>query len=133
MTGKPFTCAAEVSEYIAGERIQCLECGSSFAFLPSHLRRAHGMDARTYRTNWSIPASVALAGSAYRERHRDKMVRMIENGEIVPSHALATAAAAANPTSKRKVDWQATEQSERMKQVIAIRKPPRKRSVGPQG
>jgi hypothetical protein len=103
---EPFKSADEVAAYLLGDRIECLECGRFFSFLPRHITRSHQINARAYRDKWAIPASCALAGHYYREQQSAKMSRMIHDGAIVPAYSQATEAAR-EAGSRRKVDWQA--------------------------
>lgn len=102
----PFQALDDVEAYLAADQIECLECGRFFAFLPRHITRAHRIDAVAYRDKWAIPASRALAGLEYREKHAAKLRRMIADGTMTPAHAKATDAAR-EAGRRRKVAWQA--------------------------
>ncbi|MHA6885744.1 MucR family transcriptional regulator [Ralstonia pseudosolanacearum] len=77
---------AALDAYLAHDRIECLVCGKRFTFLAPHLRRAHGMSADEYRQAFALPAMTPLAGLAYREAHRAKLVRMVAYGSFDYSH-----------------------------------------------
>ncbi|WP_037384355.1 MucR family transcriptional regulator, partial [Serratia sp. DD3] len=50
----PFTSKEEAWAHHNHEYVQCLECGKMFSFLATHLRKAHGITAQTYREKWQI-------------------------------------------------------------------------------
>jgi hypothetical protein len=118
MRTDPFQTRADVDLYLAGDRIECLECGRFFSFLPRHITRTHQMDAVAYRDKWAIPASRALAGQNYREQHSLKLRRMISDGVIEPAHDKATEKAC-KAGSRTKVAWQADQHA----MNVATRRP----------
>lgn len=96
-----FQTKAEVDTYIAGDTLECLECGKHFEFLPVHLKRTHGMEINDYRERWGIPAMTPLAGRTYRERQRRKLIDMQNAGTITYDHLpAATTKAAASDKPK---------------------------------
>lgn len=105
---RQFATRGEVDAYLAAERIECLECGRRFAFLPVHLIRGHGLDPDEYRQRHGLPALTPLAGLSYRAAHAEKMRRLQANGSIDYSHLpRATAAAQDAPRPpKQPVDAQ---------------------------
>lgn len=98
-----FTAREEVTAYLAGDRIQCLDSERWFEFLPPHLR-SHGTNAADYRDRWGIPAGAALAGVEWREAAAARALALRVAGVIgSPEHlARATEAArtAARPTHR---------------------------------
>lgn len=66
--------------------IKCFICGREFNFLPSHLRRAHGVTAQQYREAYDIPQGEPLASGEYRAAHAEKMRRMQADGRITYDH-----------------------------------------------
>lgn len=98
---RQFTSTAEVEAYLAGEKIQCLECGKWFAFLANHLRIMHELTSEGYRELYALPAMTPLAGQAYRRAHREKLERMQATGALTYDHLpAATVKAAAAPKPK---------------------------------
>lgn len=83
-----FTTSAQVADYLAGDTIECLECGKQFQFLGRHLPRMHGIDCDEYRELWGLPAMTPLAGQAYRQAHRDKIHRLQASGALTYDHLL---------------------------------------------
>lgn len=83
---KKITSLADVNEYIKYDLIQCLECGKWFPFLPVHLNRIHQIDSIDYRIKHDLPAQTPLAGVKYREMHRAKMNKLIEDGIVTHEH-----------------------------------------------
>ncbi|WP_454878615.1 MucR family transcriptional regulator [Serratia inhibens] len=77
---------AEAEAYVSGVLVECLECGKRFEFLPVHIKRMHGLTADEYRERYNIPAGIPLAGKAYREMQRLKLVAMQKGGVIDYSH-----------------------------------------------
>lgn len=67
-------------------KIRCLICGREFAFLPTHLRRAHAVSAEAYREAYDIAAGEPLASEEYRLAHAEKMRRMQADGRITYDH-----------------------------------------------
>ncbi|EAX8473356.1 hypothetical protein AH421_12110 [Salmonella enterica] len=105
----------DVTEYLAGDKIQCLECGKMFQMLGTHLLKMHGMTAAEYRERFNLPAKTPLAGAAYRQIHRDKMNRLIKEGVVTHWH-LASAVEKARTTGRgERREFDLIEQKERMK------------------
>lgn len=101
--------------YISGALIKCLECGKTFSLLANHLKKAHGMTVEEYRVKFNIPAGIPLAGKLYRDKHRDKMRRLITDGIVTHWHlADAVEKSRASGRGKRR-DFDLAEQAERMK------------------
>lgn len=65
---------------------KCLVCGRGFDFLPTHLRKAHGITADAYREAYDIPQGEPLASEAYRAAQAEKMRRMQADGTITYDH-----------------------------------------------
>lgn len=124
---RQFQTRAEVDAYLAHEKIECLECGQRFAFLGNHLRRVHGISADEYRIAWGLPATVPLAGTAYRAAHAEKIRRMQAEGTLTYDHLPAAVEAARHAGRTPKSEMDARAQSERVAQlrpVDAHRLPP---------
>lgn len=62
--GEPFQSMAEVDRYLAGNLIQCRECGHSFRSLPRHITVAHGLSAEDYKERHGIPWKRGLVSGA---------------------------------------------------------------------
>ncbi|EPN2807573.1 MucR family transcriptional regulator [Serratia marcescens] len=77
---------AEAEAYVSGDLVECLECGKKFEFLPVHIKRMHGLTTDEYRERYNIPAGIPLAGKAYREMQRTKLIAMQRDGVIDYSH-----------------------------------------------
>ncbi len=77
---------ADVDAYLNHDRIECLECGKRFSFLPAHISRMHKLTAEQYRAAHNLPAGTPLAGLAYRKMHRDKLIGMISDGVLTHDH-----------------------------------------------
>lgn len=56
-------------------RITCRECGQPYAYLPTHLRSAHGMSSAEYRERHGIAPDVALESDWYRQAHSESLQR----------------------------------------------------------
>lgn len=64
---KKFSSAAEVKEYVSGEKIICLVCWKPYAMLCTHLR-VHGINESEYREKYDIPPSVKLVVGSVRSK-----------------------------------------------------------------
>lgn len=106
-----FQTRAEVDAYLAHEKIECLECGQRFAFLGNHLRRVHGISADEYRIAWGLPATVPLAGTAYRAAHAEKIRRMQAEGALTYDHLPRATEAARSAPRPRKTPMDAERQA----------------------
>ncbi|GKX44557.1 hypothetical protein SOASR015_35910 [Pectobacterium carotovorum subsp. carotovorum] len=107
----------ELNEYLNHDKIECLECGRRFSFLPVHLKRIHQMTADEYRDRHNLPVSAPLAGLSYRAAHRDKLARMVQSGEFNYSHLNAASKAAKNAGRGVRRDFDLAEQAERAKPI----------------
>lgn len=105
-----FTTLDQVAAYVAGDLIECLECGKKFTILGNHLLRAHGIECDEYRESWGLPAMTPLAGQAYRAMHSAKLKRMQADGTITYDH-LPNASAKAASATKEKIGVAKTEHS----------------------
>lgn len=106
--------AEELALYLAAPRLRCLECGRSYSFLAPHLRRAHDLDAVTYRQRWQIPAGTPLASLEYRLAGRVRLAGLIRDGRVTPNPGAASEAARGKPRQPRTA-WQRDEQAARMR------------------
>lgn len=106
---------AEAMEYISTDKIKCFECGKTFSLLANHLKKAHRMTVEEYRVKFNIPTGTPLAGKLYRDKHRDKMRRLIADGVVTHWH-LADAVEKSKTSSRgERRDFDLAEQAERMK------------------
>ncbi len=81
-----FQTQSDIDEYLAGEKIQCLECGKWFLSLGTHMSRIHGMTANDYRDKFGLPRSTPLAGQSTRQTLSNQMVAMRQDGLITNAH-----------------------------------------------
>ncbi|HCU0229319.1 TPA: MucR family transcriptional regulator [Proteus mirabilis] len=117
MTNKRINNREELAEYLAHDKIECLECGKRFSFLANHITKIHHMTLSDYRDKFNIPATTPLAGVAYRQKHREKLQRIIDEGKIDYSHlSTATELAVGSERSQRR-DFDLAEQSERASNI----------------
>ena len=103
--------------------IECLECKRLFAFLPTHLRRAHGMDAANYRARWEIPAGVPLASDEYRAQRR-KILMDLAGSERLNRDPSAASFAARGAGRGERVKLDLIQQSARAREIPHIQLPP---------
>lgn len=112
---KPVKNRQDVSDYLSGDKIQCLECGKMFQTLGTHLLKIHGMTAAEYRERFNLPAETPLAGVAYRQAQRDKMNRLIKDGVITHWHLADAVEKARTAGRGRRREFDLAEQKERIK------------------
>lgn len=75
------------------------------------------MTLSDYRDKFNIPATTPLAGVAYRQKHREKLQRIIDEGKIDYSHLpTATELAVGSERSQRR-DFDLAEQSKRASNI----------------
>ncbi len=55
-------------------KITCMICGKEMKTLSRHLKTAHGMTPKEYRTQFNIPRTQPLAASNYSEQRRQMAV-----------------------------------------------------------
>jgi len=103
----------EVEQYLNSDKIECLECGKRFKFLPVHINRTHGLSAPEYRQRYNLPAGTPLAGLEYRRAQSDKLKRMIDAGTLTHDHLPNAVEAARKSERPRRTDYDLAEQSER--------------------
>lgn len=72
--GAPIQTADELEQYLSGDFIECLICGSSFKRLGLHLIKKHGYDARKYKEGFNIPVTRSLSGEATKNLSSDAML-----------------------------------------------------------
>lgn len=114
---RQFESRAQVDDYLAHDRIECLECGNRFQFLGSHLRLAHAMNAAEYRDAWGLPSGTALAGLLYRAAHTEKIRRMQAAGSIDYSHLPDATQASRSAARTRKSTMDTIAHAERMRKL----------------
>lgn len=114
MRDTPFQREDELAAYVAGQLIQCLECGRWFRALATHLPRAHGMTHAQYRERWGIPARIALAGRGTRALLSDQMRELIASGSLTHDHLPAATASARKTGRRRKAPVDAAAQRHRV-------------------
>ncbi|HEP0989111.1 TPA: MucR family transcriptional regulator [Serratia marcescens] len=102
---------------MAGDLVECLECGKKFEFLPVHIKRMHGLSADEYRERYNIPAGIPLAGKAYREVQRQKLIAMQKDGVIDYSHLPKAEKSARRAGRGDKRDFDRAKQAAIMKMV----------------
>ena len=59
------------SEYLNGDKIECLICGKSFKSVGNHVFMAHGITAREYKVQFGISTSAGLLGDKTRAAHKE--------------------------------------------------------------
>lgn len=106
----------DVEDYLSADKIECLECGKKFQVLGRHLKKIHGMTPAEYRDRFNLPAETPLAGSAYRQFHRDKMSRMIREGVVTHWHLSDAIEKAVSADRRERRDFDISEQKERMRE-----------------
>lgn len=115
---EPFRTQAEIDEYLAGDLIQCLECGKWFRQITGkHLRLVHELTPDEYRARWALPRLTPLAGRATREARSQVIRRQIESGALTYDHLPTATDAAREAGRPRKVPAQAAAQSERVRKL----------------
>ena len=112
----PFTNQSDVDEYINRDKIQCLICGKRYQFLPTHITRAHQTSADEYRQLFNINAGTPLAGLTYRQKQREKIERLQNEGRLTYEH-LNRASEAARDADRNKTDYQRKQQSDLVRAV----------------
>ena len=112
---EPFRSKSEVEEYISHDKIECLECGKLFSFLVNHVRRAHSMTLDEYRGKFNIPAGTPLAGLLYREKHREKLKRLVDDGALDYSHLSSASDKSKQAGRGERRDFDLQEQAELIK------------------
>lgn len=75
----------------------------------------HGMTAAEYREIHNLPAETPLAGTVYRQMHRDKMNRLIKDGVVTHWHLAAATEKARTSGRGERREFDLSEQKERMK------------------
>ena len=90
----PFTSKEEAWAHHNHEYIQCLECGSLFSFLSTHLRKTHQMSAQEYREKWQIMKQIPLAGFANRRAHSESIKSRMLSGDADMAEQVAIMQAA---------------------------------------
>ncbi|MDS0789117.1 MucR family transcriptional regulator [Proteus vulgaris] len=107
----------ELDEYLAHDKIECLECGKRFSFLANHITKIHHMSVSNYRDKFNIPATSPLAGVAYRQKHREKLQRIVDEGKIDYSHLIIATELAIGSERTQRRDFDLVEQSERASNI----------------
>jgi hypothetical protein len=67
-----FETLAEIREYLAGDRVECLVCGKRFLRLSHWHLMKHAMSANDYRERFGIPWTYSLTSSTSRNNSRIK-------------------------------------------------------------
>ena len=65
---RPLTPAVAINRSYGRDFVVCLECGWRGKMLRSHLRAAHGLTPRDYRSRWHLRDTHPLIASTYSER-----------------------------------------------------------------
>lgn len=119
-----FSSKADVAAYLNHEKIECLECGRRYQFLPVHLKRAHRLNAEEYRERHNLPTGTPLAGLGYRQTQRDKLNRMIADGTLTHDHLPAAVEQARRAGRGQRRDYDLAEQGEIAKRINHPQLPP---------
>lgn len=114
MRDGPFTSLAELDAYIAGNMIECLECGRHFKSLATHIPRVHGMSHDDYRDKWGIPRRYPLAGQSTRAVLSNQMRDMIATGRVTHDHLPGAVEKSRDASRRRKSPVDAALQSTRV-------------------
>lgn len=115
----------DVAEYTKHDLIECLECGKWFPFLPVHINRVHQIDTVDYKIRHDLPAQTPLAGVKYREIHREKLNKLINEG-VIDHHHLADAIEKAKTSGRgKRASYELKQQSERTKKYKIWENSPR--------
>ncbi len=86
---------------ITKHAITCLECGSSYKQLSVRHLRDHDLDARSYRTKYSIPRTQPLSAKETTAM-RKKIVQKSRPWEKAPTYIKAHSAKKVSPTAAKK-------------------------------
>lgn len=116
-TNKRINNRSELDEYLAHDKIECLECGKRFSFLANHITKIHRMSVSYYRDKFNIPAMAPLAGVLYRQKHREKLQRIVDEGKIDYSHLSTATELAVGAERTQRRDFDLAEQSERASKI----------------
>ncbi len=82
-----FGTKAEIDDYFAGNKVECLLCGKLFKTLPTHLERTHGITADDYREQYGLPWKRGLCGVGTSEKLSKNMLERQKNGFRPPIEA----------------------------------------------
>lgn len=63
--------AVPIRKSISGDRITCLECGTTMKMLRRHLANDHGLTPDEYRAKWDLPADYPVVAPAYAARRSE--------------------------------------------------------------
>jgi hypothetical protein len=84
-----------------GERLVCHLCGRDFIDLAAHVRRAHGLDAPSYRRAFGLNAKTRLMTDSLRSRHREIALRQDLEHAQSPEQREAALKAAVEASTRR--------------------------------
>ncbi len=85
-----FEPAVPIEQSVSEEQIICLECGKPFRSLKRHLKSAHGLDEKAYRTRYGLAKEYPLTAPAY-SRARAETAKRIGLGRKPRKTAAAEA------------------------------------------
>lgn len=121
---RPIASAEELAAYLAGDEIECLECGRRFQSLGNHLRRAHQVAPTEYRQRWGIPALAPLAGQAVRATRAAVMRAAIADGRLNYAHLPRATEEASDAGRGIRAEWERRQQAERAASIPHDQLPP---------
>lgn len=104
--------------------VKCRICGKSFAFLPPHLVRGHGVAVDDYRREYEIPAGEPLCSDDYSAAHAEKIRRLQASGALTYDHLPQATDAARKAGRGERTAADLAAQSERAKLIPRVTLPP---------
>jgi hypothetical protein len=75
-----FGTKAEIDDYLAGNKVECLLCGKRFIALPKHLEYAHDLTADDYRERYGLPWKRGLCGVGLSKKRSKLLLERLKNG-----------------------------------------------------
>lgn len=73
-----FQTLAQLDDYFAEEKLQCLICGHAFAGLSQHINHQHAMSSREYQLAYGIPFGRGLVGCVTSEKISEATTERME-------------------------------------------------------
>lgn len=77
-----FSEVAQIRDYFAQEKLQCLLCGREYGNLGLHITRGHSVSHDDYKAEFGIPWTYGLAGTKFKTTLSRRFKKMIKEGKI---------------------------------------------------